>query len=461
MLILLMQVIWLYVDELIGKGLEWTIIAELLFYFSASLIPQALPLSVLLASIMTFGNLGESYELVAAKASGISIWRMFRPMFFLMVLIALFGFFVANSLIPMANLKRGSLLYDVRQQKPSLAIKEGVFSQDIPGIIIRVGKKDRVTQELRDLIIYDRRESQLHPVIIFARRGNMSMSDDKRYLFLTLYDGGRYEELEKVKGYYYSMQHSTMHFSMERIAFDMASFKFNRTDESLFKHHWEMLNVRELQHASDSLDGVAMNKFKELKGFVEPYYYLTKARNDSVFRVPEAQLIKVTSTEPEITSHFPSVPLNHIYTNALGSARSAQSVVDYSLNEYKELAKLRARHRIEWHRKFILSVACIVMFFIGAPLGSIIRKGGFGLPIVVSVLLYVIYHIVSLSGEKAAKTEAWTPMEGMWLGILVFIPLGFFITYQAANDSKLFDRTLYVKLIRATGNLFRKKALNH
>lgn len=452
-----MQVVWLYVDELIGKGLDWLVIAELLFYFSASLIPQALPLSVLLSSIMTFGNLGESYELVAAKASGISIWKMFRPMFGVMMVVAVFGFFVANILIPQANLKRGSLLYDVRQQKPALAIKAGVFSQDIPGITLRVGSKDRNTQELQDIIIYDQRESQLHPVIIYAKRGTMTMSEDKRYMLLTLFEGGRYEELEKVKGYYYSQQHSTMTFSEERIAFDMNSFKFNRTDENLFKHHWEMLNVLELQKASDSLDLLADQKYQELKGFIQPYYYFTRARTDSSQRVADSSKISVASTEPNISSHFHQVPSSTLFANALNAARAGKNTVEYSINEYQELTKLRARHKIEWHRKFILSVACIVMFFIGAPLGSIIRKGGFGLPIVVSVLLYVCYHIVSLSGEKAAKTQAWTPMEGMWFGIMVFIPLGFFITYQAANDSKLFDKNLYIGLSRKWANLFRKK----
>lgn len=458
MMILLMQVIWLYVDELIGKGLDWLIIGELLFYFSASLIPQALPLSVLLASIMTFGNLGESYELVAAKASGISIWRMFRPMFMVMMVVATFGFFVSNVLIPQANLKKGSLLYDVRQQKPSLAIKPGVFSQDIPGITLRVGKKDRVTQELQEIIIYDQRESQIHPVIIYAKRGTMTMSPDKRYLFLTLFEGGRYEELEKVKGYYYSQQHSTMTFNQERIAFDMNSFKFNRTDESLFKHHWEMLNVLELSAASDSLEGVAENKYKELKGFIQPYYYFSKARGDSSQLVADSNKILVKTREADITSHFHDVSSQTIYANALNSARSAMNIVEYSIGEYKELTKLRTRHTIEWHRKFILSVACIVMFFIGAPLGSIIRKGGFGLPIVVSVLLYVSYHIVSLSGEKAAKTEAWSPGQGMWLGIFVFIPLGFFITYQAATDSALFDKIIFSKISKRFKKLFSKKS---
>jgi len=457
MLILLMQVIWLYVDELIGKGLDWLIIGELMFYFSASLIPQALPLSILLSSIMTFGNLGESYELVAAKASGISIWRMFRPMFAVMMVVAIFGFFVANVLIPQANLKRGSLLYDVRQQKPALAIKEGVFSQDIPGITIRVGKKDRKTQELQNIIIYDQRESQLHPVIIYAKRGIMSTSDSKRYLFLTLFEGGRYEELERVKGYYYSQQHSTMTFNEERIAFDLNSFKFNRTDENLFKQHWEMLNVLQLQRASDSLDLVAEAKYIELNGYVKPYYYFLKSKSDSNSVVKASNIIRVKTNERDITSHFHDKPAKTIYANALNSARSVKNIVEYSINEYRDLTKLRVRHRIEWHRKFILSVACIVMFFIGAPLGSIIRKGGFGLPIVVSVLLYVSYHIVSLSGEKAAKTDAWSPAEGMWFGIMVYIPIAFFITYQAANDSGLFDRSLLKKIGKFFGKLFSKK----
>lgn len=439
MLILLMQVVWLYVDELIGKGLDWLVIAELLFYFSASLIPQALPLSVLLASIMTFGALGESYELVAAKASGISIWKMFRPMLGIMVLIALFGFFVSNILIPQANLKRGSLLYDVRQQKPSLAIKEGVFSQDIPGITIRVGKKDRNTQELQDIIIYDQRQSQLHPVILYAKRGNMTMSEDGRYLFLNLSQGGRYEELEKVKGYYYSQPHTTTTFNEERVAFDLNSFKFSRTDENMFKQHWEMLNVIELQDASDSLTEVRKQKHKELTGFVQPYYYFSRCNADSTLQVANGNKIKARSKEPDITSHFPEINTQTLYGNATNSTRSVKNIIEYSINEYKDLYRLQVRHKIEWHRKFILSIACLVMFFIGAPLGSIIRKGGFGLPIVVSVLFYVCYHIVSLSGEKAAKTLAWTPLQGMWLGIAVFVPIGFFITWKASNDSKLFN----------------------
>jgi lipopolysaccharide export system permease protein len=447
MLILLMQIIWLYVDELVGKGLDWYVIAELLFYFSASLIPQALPLSVLLSSIMTFGNLGESYELVAAKASGISIWRMFKPMLLLMFGIALFGFFVSNILIPMANLKRSSLLYDVRQQKPALALKEGVFSQDIPGITMRIGSKNANTQELYNILIYDHRETQLQATVLFAKRGIMKMSEDNRYLFLTLYDGSRYEELEKLKGYHQSRPHTSTFFTEEQITFDLNSFKFSRTDENLFKHHFEMLNVIELEHSTDSLNDVIQTKYNNLYKFIQPYYFFTKTNADSV------QKILVGKTIPSLkdSSYITNLSGNEsgmVYSNALNNARTVRNVVEYSLNEFKELDQLRARHRIEWHRKFILSFACIVMFFIGAPLGSIIRKGGFGLPIVVSVLMYVCYHIVSLSGEKAAKTMAWSPFEGMWFGIGVFVPLGLFLTWKAASDSGIFEMGWYKKLFR-------------
>lgn len=455
--ILLMQVIWLYVDELVGKGLEWLVIAELLFYFSASIIPQALPLSVLLASIMTFGNLGESYELVAAKAAGISIWKMFRPMFVIMILIAIFGFFVSNILIPQANLKRGALLYDVRQKKPALAIKAGVFTQDIPGITMRIGKKDKVTQEMHDIIIYDQRENQSYSTIITAKRGTMNMSDDKRYLFFTLYDGFRYEEMERTRGYYVSFPHSSTGFSEERITFDMNSFKFNRTDESLFKQHYEMLNVIELETAKDSLIKVAKEKYNYLKNTIKPNYYFSRLSwSDSGSYIPLV-LPEPKGFKPDLIENFDPYIRTSVYGEALTLARNNKSIIEYGLNEMNDLNKQITNHLIEWHKKFILSVACIVMFFIGAPLGSIIRKGGFGIPLVVSIILFICYHIVSLSGQNAAKTYAWGPMEGMWLGVFVFIPLGMFFTYQATNDSKLFDKTLYANTLKSLTKLFAKK----
>lgn len=437
-----MQVIWVYVDELVGKGLEWTVIAELLFYFSASLIPQALPLSVLIASIMSFGNLGESYELVAAKAAGISLRTTFKPMLLVMSCICAFAFFVSNILIPQANLKKLSLLYDVRQQKPALAISERVFYNGIEGITMRIGKKDKKTQEMHDIYIYDQRDNKQFPVIITAKHGNMSMSEDKRILFFNLFDGERYEELERTQGYYQNHQHLRGTFQQERVAFDMSNFLFNRTDESLFKHHYEMQNIVELMHNTDSLDSVTYAKVATIRNMVKPYCKW-EAEPDDSSRIAHADS-SIVAGDTNMYAPVYGTDTYQTISSALNDIRSVKNMMEYTAGEMNELVRQKARHVIEWHRKFILTTACLVMFFIGAPLGSIIRKGGFGLPIVISILLYVAFHIIALSGEKASKTLVWTPAEGMWLPIWVMLPLGVFLTIQASNDAPVFDKTVWV-----------------
>ena len=444
MFILLMQFIWLYVDELIGKGLEWQVIAELLFYWSASLIPQAMPLAVLLASIMTFGNLGETYELVAAKAAGISIWKMFKPMYLVMLGISIFGIFVSNILIPVANLKSRALLYDVREKKPALAITEGVFYSGIQGITLRVGKKNKTTQEMQDIIIYDKRANTSHSTVISAKKGTMTLSNDGRFLFFTLFDGARYEEMETQRNYYNTFPHSSTYFSEEKIMFDLSVLNFNRTDEDLFKHNYEMLNVFQLQFYSDSMKVVKYKKALELKGYVKPYYFFL--RKDSSLK--NTAKLMVSDTVKNVINLFNSQYKDVILSNAESNTRTVKNVISYAITERYDIKKSGARYDIEWHKKFVLAVACVIMFFIGAPLGSIIRKGGFGLPVVVSILLYLIYHIISLSGEKAAKTMAWSPMFGIWIGVLVLTPLGFFLTYQASNDSSLFNKTAWTNIFK-------------
>ncbi|MES2779890.1 MAG: LptF/LptG family permease [Bacteroidota bacterium] len=450
--ILLMQFIWLYIDDLAGKGLTWGTIAQLMFYFSASIIPLALPLSILLASIMTFGNLGETYELIAAKAAGISIWRIFRPMFYLMILLSIFGFFVSNILIPKATLKYKALLYDIKQQKPALLIKEGVFYNGIEGISMRVGKKDAVTGELENVIIYDNRAMNGHAVIVTAERGTMHMSADERYLFFTLYNGARYEEMDKQQGYERTHPHSMLSFAEEEIVFDMYAFNLNRTDESLFKDGYQILNVIQLQHKIDSLQSLIALR----KATPTHYYNMYLKVNDSLYGkyVPKS----IVLTHNDLMSEVPQNK-QMIISNALNNARTVKSVIDYTSTDVMDTEKLSVRYNIEWHKKYTLSIACFIMFFIGAPLGSIIRKGGFGMPVVISVLLYIVFHIISITGEKMAKTGTSTPSSGMWLAIMVLAPVGIFLTYQAANDSGLFDKSAWVKLGNRMLHLFKKKAV--
>jgi len=436
-----MQFIWLYIDDLAGKGISWFVIGQLMFYFSASIIPLALPLSVLLSSIMVFGNLGETYELIAAKAAGISIWRIFKPLLFAMIGISLFGFFVSNVLIPKATLKYKSLMYDIKQQKPALLIKEGVFYEGIEGISMRVGKKNAETNELEDIIIYDNRQNSGHAIIVAAERGKMAMSQGDRYLYFTLYNGIRYEEMDKQQNYERTSPHSTLSFAEEEIVFDMYGFKLNRTDESLFKDGYQMLNVFELDNKIDSFSTLIQEKKKG----ADVYYNNHLRLQDSIYQkyIPEP----ITVTNNNLLNET-TLSKQVIIANALNNARAIKSVVDYVTNDVSDSKKLRIRYMIEWHKKYTLSVACLIMFFIGAPLGSIIRKGGFGTPVVISVLLYILFHIISLVGEKMAKTGGAEPIFGIWLSIIILLPLGVFLTFQAANDSGLFDKSSWLKFFK-------------
>jgi len=431
--ILLMQFVWLYIDDLAGKGLSAWVIAQLMFYFSASIIPMALPLSILLASIMTFGNLGETYELVAAKAAGVSIWRMFTPLIYVMLFLGMFGFFTSNVLIPEANLKKGSLLYDIKQQKPTILIQDGVFFNGIEGISMRVGKRNAETDELFDIVIYDQRQGGSKPVIITAEKGKMVMGDDKRYLFFTLYNGARYEEMDKQQGYDRSYPHTTFSFKEEEIVFDLQAFKFSRTDESLFKNHHQMLNVVQLSNGYDSLGGVIAEKRESLRTSLNAYFHFA----DSTQKL---QPIKATNIPDSIFTHLLKFTQQTVVTAALNNARSAKGYVEYSISDVSDTERTRIKYDIEWHRKFTLSVACIIMFFIGAPFGAIVRKGGFGMPVVISVVFYIIYHIISITGEKMVKTSSTSAPMGMWLAVMILAPVGMILTYLASTDSGLFDK---------------------
>jgi len=397
---------------------------------------------------MTFGNLGESYELVAAKAAGVSIWKIFRPMIIVMLGLSVFAFFTSNILIPKANLKKGALLYDIKQQKPSVLVSDGVFYNGIEGITMRVGKKDKRTEELYDIIIYDHRGGTTHATVIVAQHGRITMSEDKRFMFLQLFNGARYEEMDRQSNYDRYFPHTTLTFNEEKIVFDMYDFKLNRTDESLFKDNYQMLNVAQLQHAMDSIDINLSVKGGVLKKYFDSYFHL----NDSMYGKFKPHPVHLKYADLIMNEVQPK---GVIISNALNEARSAKGYVEYSATDVSDTRKSAVKYDIEWHRKFTLSVACIVMFFIGAPFGTIIRKGGFGMPLVVSVVLYIIFHILTITGEKMVRTESATPISGMWLAIFILIPVGFFLTYQAANDSGLFDKTSWMKLFNKM--LFRKK----
>jgi lipopolysaccharide export system permease protein len=432
--VLLMQFLWKYIDDLVGKGLDWIVIVKLMVFVAITLVPLALPLAILLSSIMTFGNLSENSELTACKSAGISLQRIMRPLMVAAVGLSLLAFVFSNYILPVANLKMNALLYDVRQQKPALYITEGVFYNGIDGYSIKVGKKDGDGKTLRDVMIYDHTDNRGNTKMVMAEEGKMMMSDDERFLVITLFKGVSYEDMDKGRE---NRSHPLMRteFDQETFRFDLSSFKLTRTNEQLFKDNFQMLNLRQLEGASDSIRRS-----------------ITSKKADIVRQLPS---IKDTLKTRPVAPKAGSPAAFSKATAALYSARSMRNIIDDAAQDIEIKQRSLARHEIEWNRKFTLSFACLILFFIGAPLGAIIRKGGLGMPVVISVVFFITYHIISITGEKFAREGVLSPPEGMWLSSVVLLPVGIFLTYKATTDSSLFSREMYIRIL---GRFRRKKS---
>ncbi len=437
--VLLMQFLWKYIDDLVGKGLDWIIVFKLMVYVSVTLVPLALPLSLLISSIMTFGNMAEHFELTAFKSAGVSLQKVMRPLVFTAIAISFLAFYFSNYVLPVANLKMNALLYDVRQQKPALLIKEGIFYNGIDGYSIRIGKKEKDGKTIQDVMIYDHSENRGNTKLILAESGKMAMSDDERYLLLTLYKGSSFEELENKPGKN-SKPLMRTEFDQEVVRFDLSSFKMTRTNEQLFKDNYQMLNLRQLSYSSDSIEKGLKERRIELYNTI-----LTSISMD----IGKIKVIRSTNfSKNNFLENLPFDRRGQIASNALYAARNMKSITDDNLMDKEIKSKSLAKHKIEWQRKFTLSFACLILFFIGAPLGAIIRKGGLGMPIVVSIIFFVIYHVISISGEKFAREGVIPPWKGMWLSSFILLPIGIFLTYKATTDSALFDIESYKKLFR-------------
>lgn len=450
--VLLMQFLWRYVDELVGKGLEWKIIFQLMFYASFTFVPMALPISILLASLMTFGNLGERYELVAMKAAGISLRKIMLPLGLFSLLISVGAYYYANIIFPYANLKFRSTLYDVRQKKLALNIRDGIFYSGLEGYIIKIGKKQPDGTRINNVMIYDHSQIQGNNKLTIADSGRMEQTVDGNYLMLTLFNGTNYEEtVDRLDSRKVTFQRTG--YDKEIIKFDLAQFKMTRSDDEFFKNAYYMLNVKQLGYSSDSIGREVDLRVGELsKSLMNFYSGLTRIKlNDSVFK-----------TLPESKNEILFEKLNvaerkKIVSQALGMARNAKGSFEYNRQLIKEKVELKARYDIEWHRKFTLSFACFALFLIGAPLGAIIRKGGLGMPLVISVLLFVAYHVISFTGEKSVRSALTDPWKGMWMSTMIFLPVGIFLAYQAASDSTIMDADSYKYFIRKILNKLKIK----
>ena len=456
--IVLMQFLWKSIEDLVGKGLSVGVICELFFYAALSMVPTALPLAVLLASLMVFGNLGEKFELTAMKASGISLFRIMRPLIVFMAFLAVGAFFFQNDVLPIAKTKMWTLLFSVRQKSPEVEIPVRSFYDQIPNMNLYTESKNPETGMLYGMILYDLSRGYDNTRVILADSGRFNFTEDKTRLFLHLYSGEMFENMrDNSMGASSSryMPFRREHFDDKQIYFPFDA-NFNRIDEGGMRSQYIGQNVRQLMHSIDSIgrevDSVGTQYATEIRN--APYFGLTRTitqrQPDGTFENierPQVALDQPIDIDSIITARGPSLQKSYL-TQALAKAKRQKQEYMYRSLALSEQAKLMRRHDIEMQRKFTLSFACIIFFFIGAPLGAIIKKGGLGMPLVISVLLFIVYFLIDNAGYKMArdgKLEVW---QGIWLSSAALLPLGIFFTYKAVGDSAVFNVDAYTAFIR-------------
>jgi len=452
--ILVMQMTWLYIDDIIGKGIKWYVIAEFFFFTAAIVVPLAMPLSILLASLMTFGNLGEHFELVSFKAAGISLQKIMKPLIVFVIFISIGAFFFANDIIPYANLKFFSLLYDIRSQKPAMNIQPGVFYNEIDGYTIRVRDKIPLadgTDMLKGIMIYNQTANKGNIQVTVADSGIMHISKDKSYFSIKLFHGTDYKnQLETITNKSYPFYRYS--FKESEVKIDLSGFQFKRTDEDAFKYDYRLFNIRQLRLAKDTVSKEYKKSSLAFANIIKTSYLF----NDTAFNMEKLDtslnkkfiITKVDLSKLDISE------VNQVYGIAINNARTSKGravAADIDLSRKKErLASIS----VEWHRKFTFSIACLIMFFIGAPLGAIVKKGGLGMPVVISIVFFLLFWVLAISGEKMVKEMVLAPYQGMWLSTFVLFPLGLFFTYKATTDSSIFNIDAYFNFFK---NIFKKK----
>jgi lipopolysaccharide export system permease protein len=457
-----MQFVWLYIDDLVGKGLEIKIIAELLFYTSITAIPMSLPLALLLALLMCFGNLGEHYELVAMKASGISMWRAMRPLLLFSLMLSVMAFFISNSLIPMATLKWRTLLTDVQRQKLAFNIKEGVFYKDIENYVIYVEKKGKDGSSIYGVKIYEHSDRAGNTKIISADSGIMSLSPNQRNIIFTLYNGYNYTDLTP-DNYKEKRPFERMSFKQEQIKFSLKDFDMTRSSEDMYKSYQAMMNIRQLTRSLDSLERRFETKQQTFTDNYQRRWTNYNSLHTEQDRLKNDQLQNDSLHKDTLAllkwPLFDNLDVSNraqILDIALSNAKNAKENASFNKVDLRAQVENINKHKKEWHKKFTLSIACIIFFFIGAPLGTIIRKGGLGLPVVISVLFFVVYYIISTLGEQMAVFGKINMFVGVWLSSIVLLPFGLFLTFKATSDAALFDgdswKKFFQKLFKKTCN---------
>ena len=438
-----MMFLWKYVDDLIGKGISGGVLAELMFFASAVQVPMAFPLAVLVASIMTFGSFGEQFELTAVKASGISLFRFMRPLIIFTIFMSLGAFYFSNNVLPVANLEFSTLLSDIRKQKPALAFQEKIFNNDIKDYSIRVNGKSADDKTVYDIMIYDHTENRGNNHVILADSAEFGYLNDGAVMSISLYNGSQYkEETMPIELNVPAKLMTTKYKSWEK-HFDLSEFKLERQDQTSFTKLHRMLNLRQLKNGADSVLSAMEDERKLMMTNIGRYYLFLKEKEDT------SDLYKQELLSLDFYSEYDSLPYTqklNVINSSLIKARNMKNILVSKEEMLRFKFKDLIQYRLYMHQKFTLSVACLVLFFIGAPLGAIIKKGGFGWPMLLAVIFFVVYIVTSIMGEKTAEQMVLTPWQGMWLSTFLLSPIGILLTWKAKNDSPIFTGRFYKNL---------------
>lgn len=445
--VFMMQFMWLHIDKLIGKGLSIDVLAQFFFYAALTLVPMSLPLAILLASLITFGNFGERFELLSMKAAGISLIRIFQPTALFALVLTAASFYFQNVTSPNATKQLAALLYSMKQKSPELEIPEGIFYNEIKGYNLFVEKKNKENGMLYGVMIYDNSGSYDDTQIVLADSARLQSTADKQHLLLTLYRGERFQSMKgsnaALKGSNTPYMRETFIEEQDLIAFDGG---FNALDASLLSGNAQTKNIIQIQRGIDSItvlkDSVGRAAYSEAQlSFMNKRTSVSK--NDS------AQVVAQTALPfDSLLAKLSTEKLQTVIQSAAYKGANANSNYEFKRYNTNDMNKALRLHRVEFHKKLTLSLACIIFFFIGAPLGAIIRKGGLGVPVVVSVVIFIFYYIINVSGEKMAKSGEWNIPFGMWLSSMVLMPIGAFLTYKANKDSVVFNMEAYQSFFR-------------
>ncbi|KAA6332643.1 hypothetical protein EZS27_018879, partial [termite gut metagenome] len=462
--IFMMQFLWRYVDDMVGKGLEVTVLAQFFFYAAISLVPVSLPLAILLASLITFGNFGERYELLAMKASGVSLFRIIRPLAFFVIFLGFISFLFQNVMGPYAESKLYTLLLSMRQKSPELDIPEGVFYDQIEGYHLYVKKKDKKTGLLYDVVIYNFSDGFENARIIRADTGKLEMTADKKHLYFHLYSGEMFENLKAQHAKSTSVPYRREIFREKHSIIQFDS-EFSMIDGSFMSSRSNSKNMKMLQASIDSMtvygDSLGRKYYEEAKNSIYQ-------KSPVLYREDTLKLAEARISDYNVDSIFDISTLTqkqHILSSA--AIRAGNLANDWNYKSYTVTSNDMSirRHVTDWHKKITLSLACIIFFFIGASLGAIIRKGGLGMPVVISVFIFIFYYVMDNTCFKLARDGNWITWIGMWTSTAVLVPIGAFFTYKSNNDSVVLNLDVYMNSIkRAVGmrdvrNLTRKEVI--